>query len=289
MPITVTCPNCREELDIPNELVGGQVRCGSCLEVFVATAPPGTDVPPPLPDEDRPRRPRRKGTEVSRNKSVPTSRPDDGYGPVEFDPDRKRKQGVGATLWIVLGVFGLLGCTCCGGFLYFFFKMAQPEYKAFKDPDGRFVAQFPAEVKEKTRDTGVKGGPVRSFEAARPLMQETFFVYAVELTAKEKQNPADGLKKVADGLKAANKATEMSRTDRTHQGYDAVDLVVKMGRNRFIQARIIVAEERAYVVGVSTNDPPDDRVWLEHYFESFEIVAPAAKPADKKPEKKGDD
>lgn len=288
MPITVTCPNCREELEIPNELLGGDVRCGSCLEVFKATAPPGSEVPPPLPDDDdRPRRPRRKSVEPTRNKPVPVSRRDDGYGPIEFDPDRRQKKGVGATIWIVLGVFGLLGCGCCGIIGYLGIRTAMPDYKPFRDPDGRFVAEFPADVHEKTRATGVpRFGSVKSFEADRPLIQEKFFVYTVPLNDAEKKNPAQAIKALADGLRVANSATEVSREDTTHQGHEAVDLVVRVRRDQHVRARIIVADDRAYVIGVSAHDDPNEHAWLDHFFESFEVVPPDAKKDDKKPAKK---
>lgn len=281
MPTTVTCPNCREELEIPNDLLGGEVRCGSCMEVFMAAAPPGTEAPPRPAADDRPRRPRRPRVETTRNKPVPVSRRDDGYGPIEFDPDRKQKRGVGATLWIVFGVLGLFGCGCCGVLGYLGLKTAMPDYKPFQDPDGRFVAEFPAEVREKTRATGAKYGVVKSFEAERPLIQEKFFVYAVPLDAADRKDPRRALKDLADGVRLANTATEVSRDDRTHQGYDAVDLVVRVRRDQHVRARVIVADDRAYVVGVSAHGDPNDHAWLDHFFESFEVVPPAAPPAKK--------
>ncbi len=290
MPITVTCPNCREALDIPREHLGGEVRCGSCLEVFVAVPPGGAEIPPPLPSDDRPRRPRRPRPDVPRNKPLPSSRPDDEYGAVEFDPDRKRKQGVGVALWVLFGVFGLLGCGCCGIVGYFIVQTMDPEYKEFQAPDGRFTAEFPAEVKQKTRETGRdKDKPAVSFEAERKMVQETYFIYHVELTAAEKRDPAKEkvLDRLCDGLMKVNQGTEVSRSNRAHNGLDAIDLIVRLpGRKRFIQARVLAGDGRGYVVGVAVNGDPQGMIWLEHYFDSFEITAPAEKKDDD--EKKND-
>ncbi|QEL16517.1 zinc ribbon domain-containing protein [Limnoglobus roseus] len=286
MPITVTCPKCREALDIPNELLGGEVRCGSCQEIFVAHAP--GDAPPPLPDEDRPRRPRRKRPDVSRNKPLPTSRADDDYGPLEYDPDRKRKQGVGVALWVLFGVFGLLGCTCCGVIGYFVVQTMDPEYKEFKAPDGRFTAEFPSDVKQKTRVTGRdKDKPAVSFEAERKMVQENYFIYYVDLTDAEKRDSAKVIDGLCDGLIKTNQGKEISRSKRAHQGFEAADVILSMPGKRFIQARAIVGDGRGYVVGVAVNGEPQGMIWLEHFFENFEITAPDKKKDDKKkPEKK---
>lgn len=287
MPITVICPNCRESLEIPNELVGGDVRCGSCLEVFTA-APRGGDVPPPLPREERsePRR-KRNRNESSRNRPLPVSRPDDKYGEVEYDPERKRKQGLAPAFWILFGIFGLMGCGCCGVFGWLVYDTMDPQYKEFAPPDGKFVAQFPGDVKQATRLTGRKGGEnAPAFEAVRKFVQETYFVYHVELTAAEKRDTVQAVDKLCDGLASANQGTEVSRIKRAHQGHDAADILIRLPGKRFVKARVIAGEGRGYVVGVSVNQDPSGMIWLDNFFEGFEI-----KTAEKKDEapKKADE
>lgn len=284
MPITVTCPKCRESLEIPNELIGGDVRCGSCLEIFTAEPAVGfREVPPPLPDvEDEPR-PRKRG---GRRKNV--SRPDAAYGPIEFDPDRKRKQGMGPAAGILLLIFGLLGCGCCGVFGYFVVQTMDPDYKEFQSPDGRFVALFPAEVRQSTRPTGrAPGEMVPSHEATRRFIQETFFIYHVELTNAEKREPQKVIDRLCKGLVSANSGTELSRTDRLHDGNNAADILIRLpGRKRFIQARVIVGDGRGYVVGVSVQNDPNGMIWLDEFFDGFQIVE--AQPNEKKDDPKKD-
>jgi hypothetical protein len=276
-------------LEIPNDLAGGEVRCGSCLEVFVAPGPAGRDVPPPLPTDDPPRRKKRKGYDVPRDKPVPASRPDDGYGEVEFDPDRKRKQGVGPALFILFAIFAVLGCSCCGVFGWFVFQAMDPEYKEFKPADGRFVADFPAEVKEKTRETGRRGGETATaFEADRRMVRENYFIYYVDLKPNEKKDAATVVDQLCDGLKATTKGTEVSRTKRAHQGFDAADIVLRQPGKRYTQARVVVGDDRGYVVGVTVSGDPQGMIWLEHFFESFEIVVPEKKDEKKDDGKKGE-
>ena len=267
MPITVTCPNCRESLEIPNELVGGDVRCGSCLEVF-PTGPQRRDVPPPLPEPFEEPRPRKRG---GRNT---VSRSDASYGAIESDPDRKKKQGMGPAVGILLLVFGLFGCGCCGVFGYFLVQTMDPDYKEFQSPDGRFVAVFPASVKLTTRATGrAPGENAPSYEANRRFIQETFFIYHVDLTAEEKKDPAIVLGKLCEGLKSATGGKETSRTNRAHEGHDATDIMLSLpGRKKFVQARAIVGDGRGYVIGVSVQNDPKGMIWLDDFFDGFQIV-----------------
>lgn len=282
MPITVTCPNCRESLEIPNELVGGDVRCGSCLEVF-PTSPQRRDVPPPLPEPREESRPRKRG---GRRNNI--SRPDASYGPIEFDPDRKTKQGMGPAVGILLLVFGLFGCGCCGVFGYFLVQTMDPDYKEFQSPDGRFTAMFPAEVKQTTRPTGrAPGENATSFEASRRFIQETFFIYHVDLTAEEKKDPAKVLNGLCDGLVTATGGKQTSRTNRAHEGHDAADILLSLpGRKKFVQARAIVGDGRGYVIGVSVQNDPNGMIWLDDFFEGFQIIE--AKKDEKKDGEKKD-
>ncbi len=286
MPITVTCPNCRESLEIPNDLLGGDVRCGSCLEVFTAEVPGGRDVPPPLPQsfEEAPR-PRKRG---GRRNNV--SKADPAYGAIEYDPDRKAKKGMGPAVGILLLIFGLFGCGCCGVFGYFVVQTMDPDYKDYQAPDGRFVAVFPAEVQETTRPTGRKPGEtVPSFEASRRFIQETFFIYYVDLKPEEVRDSAKTIDELCQGLIKESSGTELLRTNRNHDGYSAADLRVRMpGRKRFIQARIVVGDNRGYVVGVRVQNNPDGMIWLDTFFDQFQIIE-VKNDEKKKPDEKKED
>lgn len=61
--IRVTCPTCKQELEIDAQYIGQEVECGSCLQVFVAKDPNAREPAGKKPykakrdlDEDEPRR-----------------------------------------------------------------------------------------------------------------------------------------------------------------------------------------------------------------------------------------
>lgn len=95
---TVTCPNCRDAVEIEPDWFGRRVVCPSCDHRFVAERPGRRDEFDD--DEDRPR-PRRKRSRYDAD-------------------DRPRSGGGGKVLAWVVGIFAavmLLGCGGCVGLL----------------------------------------------------------------------------------------------------------------------------------------------------------------------------
>ena len=99
----------------------------------------------------------------------------------------------------------LATCTCCGGFGYFVAEMMNPDFEPYQSPDGRFAAKFPGEVRTGTRATGRDGETAKSVEASRAMLGqafETYFVYSVDLTARDGQKkPSQVVDELADGLR----------------------------------------------------------------------------------------
>jgi hypothetical protein len=49
MPVTLMCPTCHGAVAVPDELLGGNVTCPYCRNVFLAPAPLPPPVAPPAP------------------------------------------------------------------------------------------------------------------------------------------------------------------------------------------------------------------------------------------------
>lgn len=91
MPTTTTCPSCHGQLRVPDDLLGKQVRCPVCQNVFEAAAPapaPGADAPgPPAPE-----RPLWKDLSLELDKSDPNG---ETQAPApESAPAPARKRGL---------------------------------------------------------------------------------------------------------------------------------------------------------------------------------------------------
>src|SRR2546429_590559 len=65
MPITISCPSCRRQLRVPDDLLGKTVRCPGCQSTFTAEDPDAVaDVD--VIEEEKPQRRPTRGTEPPR-------------------------------------------------------------------------------------------------------------------------------------------------------------------------------------------------------------------------------
>src|SRR5437870_5260016 len=65
MPITISCPSCRRQLRVPDDLLGKTVRCPGCQSTFTAEDPDAVADVDVIEEEETPRRPAR-GTKPPR-------------------------------------------------------------------------------------------------------------------------------------------------------------------------------------------------------------------------------
>lgn len=118
MPETVACPSCGQKLNVPDHLIGQQVRCAKCQNVFTAQAEAPSAPPPPPRQESNP-------LDFSASPEPgPPRRPrddDDDYGRPSrrggYDEDYPRRGGAphrGAVV-LTLGIISLvvLLISCC--------------------------------------------------------------------------------------------------------------------------------------------------------------------------------
>src|SRR5262249_36559895 len=58
MPFVIQCPQCGQNLKVPDNLAGKKVRCSKCANSFLAEAvtgtPPASAPPPPRPPDEEP-------------------------------------------------------------------------------------------------------------------------------------------------------------------------------------------------------------------------------------------
>ncbi len=260
MPISISCPKCREVLDVPDDFLGREVHCASCQQIFTAAANADDGIP------------------VARSARKPARSPeyDDDNQPIRT----RNKKGNRLILWLLLGGAGLSMCVCCGGGAVFIGKMMSPDFVPYVSPDGRFSTEFPSDTQKSKRNTGRAGERAESIESTRTVFQETYFVYFVELSDADRKKPAEKVaEEFASGLidMSQNGREHSARTKIAYQGHDAIDLSIALTDGKFTIARVIVTKDRAYVVGVTGPGNPGGAPWVEDYLEKFQILEPEAK------------
>lgn len=244
----VTCPNCSEELDIPTEFLGREVRCATCQRVFV----------PP------------KALDISTvRKSTQPSDDAENAALAEPKPRKKRRSPVG---WLVI-VFGLMSCcgVGCAGSVVLFALIANPQFQTYDAADGTFSAAFPTKPKL-VNDTTDDGQHRVSVEARRRFPPEFYFVQHVEIA---KPGDAEELLRIAadQSVKKVLGGTEVRRTNSTVDGYPALDVMIEHGNGQQTTlVRHVIAGKRLYTLGIVGPHGLDFSIeYVDRFFSSFQI------------------
>ncbi len=258
MTDAVTCPNCRDVLDVPTEFRGRSVKCGTCQTVF--------PVPEPM-------------ASISK---LPTARRD--RPPVLNEP-RFRKQSNRVVWFLLLATALLLGglCVACGGFIVW---MNNPTMTVHKSEEGKFQVEFPSEP-QPFAQAGEQGAVVKGLEAKRKLADGRYFVKYYDLTKNQLAGDpeailTDALRVEIAGLAAGN---EVQRQTTTHAGFPAIDVELHQGSQlmqRITVLRIILAGSRVYILGTQGQNQLPQFAYVQQFFISFRTslkFVPAPKPA----------
>ena len=254
----VACPNCRVELDVPEELLGQPVRCSSCATTFT---PAGGGGPrrddrrddsrnAALDDEDRPRRP----------------------------PPRKSGRGLlGVVALLLAGTFGVC-CLGCVGMLAVGVKLDNPTLQEYRSPDGMFVASFPGPP---TATENALSGDIKLTGVAhsRRLMGSDFDTCSVQFYDLPKAPTTDAardkvLQETADAYVAGQADMAKSSQKKLNaQGFPALEIVLT-GEDPQLShyARVIVAGKRVYVVSYDGHGLAPESQRLAAFWNAFRVL-----------------
>lgn len=270
MTDAVTCPHCREHLDIPAEFRGRPVRCGNCQTVFTPTT---DDVPVVTRSSSRPAVPRARHVD------------DD-----EYDRPPRRQSNAGVVLLVAVTLFAVGGC--CGGISLIGYHETNPEFVTYASPEGKFKVDFPAEKPSKSSITNPLDDKLEGemVTAERVYGEERYTVKSYPLhPAGEKLTPEQALKQVADAevglLDAKPEVKRDARDDLKHGGFPAVDVMTGSGNGftgRQGMVRVILAGKRVYVLSVTGQQVHPQHGnpqhwWQRQFFVSFVITDPSPK------------
>lgn len=278
-----SCPKCAEELNIPDEFYGKNVRCAGCGNVFTpseqAEAPKTVRPTRDDDDDDLPTRRSNRDDDFE-------DRPRRGSRRPVRREMRSAPRGRSGAFWIWLTLGGLfsvcaLGCIGAIGFGIF---MDNPKLVPYDSPDGAFHAGFP-DLPVVATTTDEKGRTKTTYEKSRKLPQETFFVHVVELKTKPTAAEAEALlTEVVDAYVAKRSgSTEIDREPTNLQGYPAVEVEIEHPDNSDTFVRVIIVGKRIYFVGISGQGLVPESQRLRLFWDEFRIKdAEAAGKADEK-------
>ena len=249
MTDAVTCPNCRDQLDVPTELRARPVKCATCQTVFTVPKGPGAESPVARPSRgrsnDRPRE--------------PDARP------------RKRGNGI---VWLLLAGTTLVCVGLSLTFATLLDSVLSPAMQVHKSDEGKFQVEFPA-VPQPFIQTGEKGAVVKGLEAHREMGDGRFFVKYYDLTKLQLAGDRDAV--LTDALKSeiASLAAgaEIQRQITTHAGFPAIDVHLEQGgqfAKRITVLRIILAGSRVYILGAQGQNQPPQFSYVQQFFISFQ-------------------
>jgi hypothetical protein len=158
MPTQVACPSCNQQLRVPDDLMGHDVKCPSCGTQFVG----GAAEPAPVTPSRNSSRADSDGIREEREANIAPRRDDDGERPsrrraADLDDDfgeddddyrpRRRRQSFaahrGGTI-LTFGILSLVGLLICGPLAILGIPaviMGMTDLRAMReermDPDGR--------------------------------------------------------------------------------------------------------------------------------------------------------
>jgi hypothetical protein len=264
----ITCPHCREQLDIPREYRGRAVRCANCQNVVEPTA----TSPAPVPMEPR---------------SEPVNRERPRQRRSEFD-DRPRRQS-NAIVWILFAlttlICGSIAASCFGISLWIYNPTMQP----FQSVDGKFSIEFPDEPAPQTAKE--RAGAGLTVTAFRAQQQERYVVKYYPIPAKYRLLSDD--EKLHEILKdernTESAGEETRRQSSEHDGFPALDIMASTGQGilnrRNTIFRCVLVGPNVYVVLAQGSSLEPQVWWIRKYFTSFTIMDRTAKrPIEAKPD-----
>jgi hypothetical protein len=255
MARAVACPNCRDELDIPDDLVTRPVKCASCGTVFT---PIDADDAPTVSRAGRPRR-----------------------RPSDFDA-RPRRRLLGVATLLLLGTFGLC-CAGCIGIGVLAVRVDDPEFRDYADPAGRFTAIFPGPPQpvkttlvDGTELTGV--GSSQSFYG-QPLDECSVRYYDLPREPKGDAARDSVLALAADRLVETHPGLKRKSLDKvTAGGLPAVDVFAQAaGGDDSLHGRVILAGRRVYFLTYEGKVLPQGSNRVREFFAGFRVLDPAEK------------
>jgi hypothetical protein len=246
--MTATCPNCGDELDIPEQFVSRPIRCGACQSVF-------------SPQEAQ------TGSYINSRESQ--INPEEET--IRHSSERRGNGGVWVLGLLAIIVFG----SCAGGCVLSALLLYFPTFESVALADGQFTVAFPDSPQPVSQvwDDAISA---TGLECRREFTQERYFALVADLPAREWQTGAETLLPQVGAWVAGQVPgrRESLQAFTFHDGYEAFDLYYTAeSLPEGLILRVVRVGKRVIVVGVEGAVAPNDPR-AQEFFLRFRIQTP---------------
>jgi hypothetical protein len=297
MAIELECPACFEKVRLEDSAAGQVVRCGVCMNTFRAPgrppaatrAEPPPDVPvaevvaepPPPRSKARPVAPPRPEPrrEPARRRRRPERRADPDAGP------SAAPQGRGAAFWTAFAVcLGLFVGVSFGAAAFVF---ATPSWREHESAAGGFTVELPAGPRQSLPRFGDAPAGTRVEGTALALLGEEFTVCYSDIPPERRRIQSDDaiLKEGVAELARIYPGCVVTRDEPlTVSNFPARELVIDVPGKGLAVARLVVAEDRRFLVIAGGDGVSYDNPRVRRFLDSFAVTDPVllAKAKDRK-------
>lgn len=243
--VNVSCKACGTSLEVPSELLGRQVECSECNNIFFALDSQSS----------------RSGQSDQKNQ-----RAESRSRQTQSQQTKNRSRST-AWLWVLFVGCGLIAFSCFGGCLGIMNGWSNPKLESFEEEEEKqFVALFPQQPFPIVRKN-INGQDLKGLEAKRDFPEEVYFV---EFTELEDNAGKKSAKDVLNDWMQQNEAKQMSFDPVVHQNFEAVQ---STGQLNFLRGNYVVRSikvgNRIYTIGITGSVMPGSE-YVEKFMNGFQ-------------------
>jgi hypothetical protein len=174
---------------------------------------------------------------------------------------------------IALIVFGVLVATAVANYD----KLLPLRWQTYTAPDNTFTVELPGKPSVETTQAPVEGGGTKpmTLVSVKPTNSTSYMCsYAEDKNIGDKSSD-EVLEAARDGSLGKTQGTVISQKRLTVQGYPALEMQARARGSSLLDARIVVAEKRLYLmVAVTTVERDREPKVIQRMFDSFKVIHP---------------
>lgn len=172
---------------------------------------------------------------------------------------------------IALIVFGVLVASAVANYD----KLLPHRWQTYTAPDNSFTVELPGKPLSETTQAPIEGGGTKpmTLVSVKPTTRTAYMCSYAEDENIGSKSPDEVLEAARDGSLSKTQGTVISQKRLTVQGYPALEIQARARGNSLLDARIVVAGKRLYVImAVATGEQDREANAIRRIFDSFKVM-----------------